>query len=171
MFGNGVLADGNLFLAFLSFLPALRTAPEVGLQWEHKPHSLSFDFIWLFFYILWEFCTMWFDCIYPFPQLFTDLSLLPSPSSSVSFIFIHSKSILCCPYICGSVAIHWNTVNLSGATLLKRTVSLPTLSITNCSAARGGASCAVPLYILGFGLSWGCTGPMHAVTTALSSCV
>lgn len=127
MFGKGVLADGKLFLAVLSFLHALCSVLRVGCSGA----QISWPFIWFhliscdLFCILWEFCTMWFDHIYPFPQLFTDLSLLPYLSSFVSFIFTQAKSTLGCLYICGSMVIHWNTVNLPGATLLKKTVSLP----------------------------------------------
>lgn len=42
--------------------------------------------------------------------------------------------------------------------------------IANNSLAMGGISYPIPLALLGFGQSWVCTGFMHAVTNALSSC-
>lgn len=82
----------------------------------------------------------------------------------------HIKSSLCYLYVLGCGAFHWSMVNLTGATLLKKTASA-SLSSFQLLIARGEASCPNPHSMLWFGLVWVCVGFVSAVATAMSSCV
>lgn len=77
--------------------------------------------------------------------------------------------------------LHWSTTPGNGASprvwliypvrLSKRKSLPPQLWITDRFLARGGTLCPPPLLKLEFGLASVCTGPVHALTVPVSSCV
>lgn len=73
------------------------------------------------------------------------------------------------------VVFHWSMIDLTGATFRENCPPpLPLsqqLATANSVMAKGGILCPIPISILGLGQAEACTGPVYAVTTALSSYV
>lgn len=62
-------------------------------------------------------------------------------------------------------------IDLTGATFRENCPSplSQQLATANSVMAKGGILCPIPISILGLGQAEACTGPVYAVTTALSS--
>lgn len=84
------------------------------------------------------------------------VNLLPYIMFSVFFLV----SNLPWPYLHECGALHWSTVHPPGATVIKKTVSLPTLPSTfNKSSARAGGLCSFLEATLQWWRVWSC--PSH----------
>lgn len=92
------------------------------------------------------------------------------PCSFVSLFLSHQDQIVC-PNILGCVVIHWSVFNLTEAIHIPREnwLSLSQqVTIDNTFSVQG---CPAPLSILRLGLAGAHMDFVHAVPTALSSCV
>lgn len=91
------------------------------------------------------------------------------PALYFLFCFKSFKTNLGCQNTLWCVVFCRRVVGLPGARLRDCFSFSQQLTIASSSLAWGGSVCPVPLFLLGFGLIWSCTGFVHAVTTAVSS--
>lgn len=134
------------------------------------PLSFSFPFLFhlvflvllLFFYVLWELCTICFGCIQPpHTQLLSNSIPLPYPPNFTFFKKKSFKTKLCCSNIFGCVVCHQKLQDyLDSYSLKEDRLSLSQNLPTVCSS---------PLSTVGFVLTR--IGLVYAVSTAVSSCV
>lgn len=80
------------------------------------------------------------------------------------FFYISAKTSVRYSYIHRYAIFHWNTADLVGAIILKKTVSL----FLGSFLPRSGTSCLPPFSMLGFGLSCACMRLVQAVVTSMS---
>lgn len=116
--------------------------------------------IFNFHYFLWEFCTMYFNCIHfspPAPPRYSPSHLILCP------ILKLIKYNLCCPDTLGRMTLYWTMVFLPGDTHLKKANS-PSLH----SSSRNKTLCPPP-NPWSDSVSLELAQAMHAVRTAKSS--